>query len=30
VVQGLTMPRFLRAAYGEKQKPQVAPTSRPE
>jgi CPA1 family monovalent cation:H+ antiporter len=30
VVQGLTMSRFLRAAYGEKQKPQVAPTSRPE
>jgi CPA1 family monovalent cation:H+ antiporter len=30
VVQGLSMPWFLRAAYGEKQKPQVAPTSRPE
>jgi CPA1 family monovalent cation:H+ antiporter len=30
VVQGLTMSGLLQALYGETQKPQVAPTSRPE
>jgi CPA1 family monovalent cation:H+ antiporter len=30
VIQGLTMPWFLRAAYGGKQTPQVVPASGPE